>query len=118
MKIIKTKTEYLNILDIKQLHSTHLYYTFFLVSMCTIIQPLLVLWILNGWHTIKSKIFMAYPQAPIENDMYMELPHGVGIRQVKYMVLKLLNNLYGQKQAYIVWNEYLANVLQSTLSKI
>ena len=54
---------------------------------------------------------MAYPQAPIEMDMYMELP---GRSHIKYgnskeLILKLLANLYGQKQAGQVWNSYIIN---------
>jgi hypothetical protein len=56
---------------------------------------------------------MAYPQAPIEMDMYMELPGGIHLknRNSKDHVLKLLANLYGQKQAGQVWNTYLVNKL-------
>ena len=57
---------------------------------------------------------MAYPQAPIKTDMYMELPQGINIknRNSKNHVLKLLANLYDQKQAGWVWNIYLVNKLQ------
>jgi hypothetical protein len=57
---------------------------------------------------------MAYPQAPIKMDMYMELPQGINIknRNSKNHVLKLLANLYGQKQAGQVWNSYLVSKLQ------
>ncbi len=57
---------------------------------------------------------MAYPQAPIKMDMYMELPQGINIENgnSKNHVLKLLANLYGQKQAGWVWNGYLVNKLQ------
>ena len=46
-------------------------------------------------------IVQAYAQAPIECDMYMELPSGIETkhRNSKDYVLKLLANLYGQKQA-------------------
>jgi len=52
---------------------------------------------------------MAYPQAPIEMDMYMELPQGINTKQgnSKDHVLKLLQNIYGQKQAGCVWNHHL-----------
>jgi hypothetical protein len=55
---------------------------------------------------------MAYPQA-IEMDMYMELPDGFLLKEGnrKDHVLKLLANLYGQKQAGRVWNSYLVNKL-------
>jgi hypothetical protein len=57
---------------------------------------------------------MAYPQAPIEMDMYMELPQGINTknRNSKNHILKLLANLHGQKQAGQVWNGYLGNKLQ------
>jgi hypothetical protein len=52
---------------------------------------------------------MAYPQAPITMDMYMELPTGIHTkhRNSKDHVLKLLANIYGQKQAGCMWNSYL-----------
>jgi hypothetical protein len=56
---------------------------------------------------------MAYPQAPIKMDMYMELPLGIHTKHgnSKDHVLKLLANIYGQKQAGRVWNSYLATKL-------
>jgi hypothetical protein len=58
---------------------------------------------------------MAYPQAPIEMDIYMELPQGIETTDgnSKDHVLKLLKNIYGQKQAGRVWNEYLVDKLNS-----
>ncbi len=52
---------------------------------------------------------MAHPQAPIEMDMYMELLTGIHTKHGNYKdhVLKLLANIYGQKQAGCVWNSYL-----------
>jgi hypothetical protein len=52
---------------------------------------------------------MAYPQAPTKMDMYMELPTGIHTKHgnSKDQVLKLLTNIYGQKQAGHVWNSYL-----------
>jgi histone deacetylase 1/2 len=74
-------------------------------SLCT----LLTLSLLNGWHTRQIDFILAYPQAPIEFDMYMELPKGIEMADGsrKTHVLKLLKNLYGQKQAGRVWNQYL-----------
>jgi hypothetical protein len=56
---------------------------------------------------------MAYPQAPIEIDMYMEIPQGIDLKNCnsKDNILKLLANLYDQKQAGCVWNSYLVNKL-------
>ncbi len=56
---------------------------------------------------------MAYPQAPIEMDTYMELPDGFILKEGnrKDHVLKLLANLFRQKQAGRVWNGYLVDKL-------
>jgi hypothetical protein len=58
---------------------------------------------------------MAHPQAPIETDIYMELPQGVqtATGNSKDHVLKLLKNIYGQKQAGRVWNSFLVDKLTS-----
>jgi hypothetical protein len=70
------------------------------------------------WYPIQLALFqvnfvMAYSQAPIKMDMYMELPTGIHTKQgnSKDHVLKLLANIYGQKQAGHVWNSYLATKL-------
>ncbi len=46
-------------------------------------------------------------------DMYMELPTGIHTKQgySKDHILKLLANIYGQKQAGRVWNNYLVTKL-------
>jgi hypothetical protein len=56
---------------------------------------------------------MAYPQALIEMDMYMELPTGIYTkhRNSKDYVLKLLANICRQKQASRIWNNYLVTKL-------
>jgi hypothetical protein len=56
---------------------------------------------------------MAYPQAPIEMDMYMEFPTRIHTKHgnSRDHVLKLLANIYGQKQAGCVWNSYLVTKL-------
>ncbi len=78
------------------------------------IQLLIVFGILFSWSLRQVDFVMAYPQAPIKMDMYMELPQGINIKNEnsKNHVLKLLANLYGQKQAAQVWNGYLVNKLQ------
>lgn len=61
---------------------------------------------------------MEYPQAPIECPMYMEIPADYHVTEwdKKCYCLKLKKNLYGQKQAGRVWNEYLTNILTSKLN--
>jgi hypothetical protein len=56
---------------------------------------------------------MAYSQAPIEMDIYMELPQGIQTKHgnSKEHVLKLDKNIYGQKQARCMWNSFLVDKL-------
>jgi hypothetical protein len=58
---------------------------------------------------------MAYPQAPVETDIYMELPQEIktATGNSKENALKLLKNIYGQKQARRVWNSFLVDKLTS-----
>ncbi len=58
---------------------------------------------------------MAYPQAPIKMDIYMELPQGIQTKHQnsKDHVLKMEKNIYGQKQAGCTWNSFLMNKLMS-----
>ncbi len=72
------------------------------------IRLFLILTIMNGWASRQIDFVLAYPQADIECTMYMEIPRGYqfgGSR--KTHCLELIKNLYGQKQAGRVWNQYL-----------
>jgi hypothetical protein len=79
------------------------------------LRTTLTLSLLYDWHTRQIDFILAYPQAPIEFDMYMELPKGIEMKDGnrKTHVLKLLKNLYGQKQAGRVWNQHLVKGLLS-----
>ncbi|KAL7483006.1 hypothetical protein ACHAW6_008652 [Cyclotella cf. meneghiniana] len=53
------------------------------------------------YHALRQIGFvMAYTQAPIEMDLYMEIPHGIETTKgyTKDCILQLLANIYGQKQ--------------------
>jgi hypothetical protein len=78
------------------------------------IRLLIVFGILFNWALCQVDFIMAYPQAPIEMDMYMELPTGIHTQHgiSKNHVLKLLANIYRQKQAGHVWNKYLVTKLR------
>ena len=58
---------------------------------------------------------MAYTQAPTEMDMYMKLPKGIELGNGKKgeHILKLLANLYKQKQVGCMWNQHLVDKLLS-----
>jgi hypothetical protein len=70
--------------------------------------------IINNWHTKQLDFVLAFPQADIERELYMKLPAGFTVEgkriteeEKKEYVLKLLKNLYGQKQAGRVWYQHL-----------
>ncbi|EJK77403.1 hypothetical protein THAOC_00765, partial [Thalassiosira oceanica] len=79
------------------------------------IRLLLIIAIMQNWTVRQVDFVMAYTQAPIEQDMYMKLPPGVSTAfgDKKDYVLKLQQNLYGQKQAGRVWNQFLVNKLRA-----
>ena len=66
------------------------------------------------WHPRQVDFIQAHPHAPIQYDLYMELPKGFKTkrRDGSTHVLQLLKNLYGQKQTGRVWNHHLNNVLR------
>ena len=78
------------------------------------IRLLIITALLQNWSIRQVDFVMAYTQAPIENDMYMALPAGISTSfgNKKDYVLKLKKNLFGQKQAGRVWNQFLVQKLQ------
>jgi hypothetical protein len=79
------------------------------------VRLMIIFGIIFSWSLCQVDFVMAYPQAPVESDIYMELPQGIFTATVnsKDHVLKLLKNIYGQKQAGQVWNSYLVDKLTS-----
>ena len=57
---------------------------------------------------------MAYTQAPNECKIYMTLPHGISTwyGHAKDFVFRLINNIYGQKQAGKIFADYRDEKLQ------
>ena len=73
------------------------------------VRLFLVLSILLGWKSCQLDFVMAYPQAPAEMPLYMRLPQGYqrhGMTR-KTHALKLIRNVYGQKQAGRIWNKFM-----------
>jgi hypothetical protein len=89
-----------------QEYGVNTYDTHALVAMWFSLRLMIVFGILFNQAMRQIYFIMAYSQAPIEMDMYMELPQGIQTkhRNSKDHVLKLLRNIYGQKQAGRVWN--------------
>jgi hypothetical protein len=88
------------------------------------IRMLLSLTAIHGWHTKQIDYVQAFPQAPVEKDLYMKIPKGFELEggNTDNHVLRLNRNVYGQKQAGRVWNKYLVdklvNVLKFKQSKV
>jgi histone deacetylase 1/2 len=98
----------LNVHGGKQIKDVHYWETYSPVVKWSSIRMFLTLAVINKWHTRQVDFVLAYPQADIETDLYMEIPRGfefAGTRQTHCLQLK--KNLYGQKQAGRVWNKHL-----------
>ena len=81
------------------------------------IRLLLILIISNGWYSKQIDYVLAFPQAPIERELYMKIPKGFEIEDddgTEY-ILKVNRNVYGQCQASRVWYQYLRKKLVNEL---
>ena len=111
---IKTQEVYkwkarLNVHGGQQEHGVHYWDTYAPVVTWQTVRLFLILSILLGWQSRQLDFIMAYHQAPVEMPLYMRLPQGYkrnGITK-KTHALKLLRNIYGQKQAGSVWNKFM-----------
>ena len=75
-----------------------------------VIHFFFILSILQQWKTRQLDFVMAFPQAPIQTLLYMNIPKGYKTPKDKNnrpMVLKLICNIYRQKQGPKVWGEFL-----------
>jgi hypothetical protein len=94
------------------------------VSWSTI-RLLLILSEIHEWKTRQVDFVLAFPQAPIKTDVYMEVPNKFRVANGKLIrdtnaepprnqpnVLKLLQNLYGLVDASATWHEYLKKGLK------
>ncbi len=112
---IKSHKACLNLHGRKQVYGMSHFKTYTPVLTWFAIQLIIVFGIIFSWSLCQVDFVMAYPQAPIETDTYMELPQGIQVTNgnSKDHVLKLLKNIYGQKQAGRVWNSFLVDKLTS-----
>lgn len=110
---IKKYKARLNIDGSRMKHGQHYDFTYAPVASWNSIRSLLILTALFGWHTRQIDYVLAFPQAPVEREIYMEIPRGFEIKgeNTRDYVLKLHRNIYGQKQAGRVWNKYLTDIL-------
>jgi len=104
----------LNVNGSQQIQGVHYEETYAPVVAWATIRFFMTLAIINNWHTKQLDFVLAFPQADIERELYMKLPAGFTVEgkriteeEKKEYVLKLLKNLYGQKQAGRVWYQHL-----------
>ena len=101
----------LNIDGSKQEEGVNFWETFAPVASWSTIRMILILSLLNEWHTKQIDFVLAYTQADVECDMYMAIPKGFEVDAEEEYVLKLKKNLFGQRQAGRVWNQHLVERL-------
>ena len=102
----------LNVDGGKQIYGVDYWETYAPVATWFTIRLVLIMAIKEKW-CIKSLDFVqAYPQAPVEVELYIDIPKGFLVNgQRKEYALKILRNVYGQKQAGRVWNQFLVSGL-------
>jgi hypothetical protein len=81
----------------QQEYAVHFFETYSPVVTWAAVRLMTALAWLNNWHTRQCGFVLAYPQDPIEYDLYMELPKGIQISSgnSKTHILRLIKNLYG-----------------------
>ncbi len=77
-------------------------------SICLILAKAII----QGWHSKQIDFVMAYTQAPVKQDMYMEIPKGFKVEGDE-TILQIHKNIYSQKQAGCIWNSHLVGKLKS-----
>ena len=109
----------LNLDGSKQRKGVHYDQTYAPVTSWKFIRLLLILIVKYNWHSKQIDYVLAFPQAPIERELYMKIPKGFEIESTPgdkdEYVLKVHRNVYGQCQASRVWYQYLKNKLVKEL---
>ena len=115
---IKKYKARLNIDGSRMRKGEHYDMTYSPVASWNSVRMLLTLTALHGWHTKQIDFVQAFAQAPIEKTLYMRIPSGMKLEDdsdPRDYVLKLHRNIYGQKQAGRVWNQFLVQKLVKEL---
>ena len=107
----------LNIHGGMQKHGINYWETYSPVVNWFSIRLCLILTLLFKWQTRQIDFVLAFLQADVECDLFMQLPRGLtfpGVHRSSHC-LKLKKNLYGSRQAGRVWNQHLVNGLVNVL---
>jgi len=112
-KIKKYKAR-LNLDGSRMKHGKDFDQTYAPVANWNSIRTLLTTSALLGWHTRQIDYVLAFPQAPIQGEIYMKIPAGFQVEEGynnKDYVLKLHRNVYGNRAASRTWYQYLSRKL-------
>jgi hypothetical protein len=101
MNEMKSHKARLNLHGGKQVYRMNYFETYDPVVTWFAIRLMIIFGIIFCWALRQVDFVMAYPQANIDMDIYMELPQGIQTKHgnSKEHVSKLEKNIYGQKQA-------------------
>jgi hypothetical protein len=97
MNKVKSHKARLNLHGRKQVYGMNYFETYAPIVTWFAIKLMIIFGIIFCWALWQVDFVMAYPQAPIEMDIYMELPQGIQTKHgnTKEYVLKLEKNIYG-----------------------
>ena len=112
-KVKKYKAR-LNLDGSRMQHGKHYDQTYAPVANWNSIRALLTVSALYGWHTRQIDYVLAFPQAPIQREIYMKIPAGFKVEDgynTRDYVLKIHRNIYGGKDASRTWYQYLSKKL-------
>jgi len=115
---IKKYKARLNIDGSRMKRGEHYDETYAPVASWNSVRMLLTMTVAHGWHTKQIDFVQAFAQAPVEKTLYMKVPAGMELEDgtnPNDFVLKIHRNIYGQKQAGRVWNQYLVRKLVKDL---
>lgn len=98
----------LNIDGGKQIHGLDYWETYAPVTSWRKIRIVLIMSIINKWVVKQLDFVQAYPEPPIQTELFMDIPKGYMVNgSDKNHVLKIIKNIYSQKQARREWNMFL-----------
>ena len=111
---IKRYKARINVDGSRMIHNVHYTETYAPVASWATIRLILTIALMFRWPTRQLDYKLAFPQAPIERELFMKIPKGYVIDDgdTNDYVLQLNKNMYGQKQAGRVWNKFLVKNLQ------
>jgi Reverse transcriptase (RNA-dependent DNA polymerase) len=114
-QIVKWKGR-INVNGSKQQPGIDFEQTFAPVASWASVRLIVLLAVINKWITKQLDFVQAFPQAPVESQLFMEIPKRCHVSEGDgHWVLEILNNIYGQRQAGKVWYDFLTKGLIQNL---